>query len=1156
MKSVKVSVLIPVYNTSETLARALDSVINQTMKEIEIICVDDGSDEATKEVLREYEKKDERVKVFSLPENRGTLYVRKKLIEMASGDYLMFLDSDDVFYPQACEKAFSIACESMSDIVQFGVEIDFEENVSEAQKRGVAEYYTVIEERLEGIEIFERHFWTHWNLWNKIFACDVLKKALPFLPESRCCMVEDRLIYFIAAYYANSVSGIETPLIKYNFGKGISMAGIENGGFSRRFFETQCERKVADDALAEFLFYVRADSYFWTIYQRCIEDSREIIIRNFVERGSEKESRDIFQLILSVYGNAWLMEGVACFYGKELGCRIFEDPHNALYRYKMRQDTGVRSSNINSVCDQRSFLKRALLFWEDRGTFAFIRKFLAHIYKKCRKSKKAVYEKQVQRVQDNVVKKENIIKKAARFWVDRGTFALMRRSLLYIYRKLHRKKNVLSNVYDRRGNSILSRQQSEFTQRQILAQIKSFPTCPLLSVVMPIYNAPVKWLKKAVRSLKKQYYSNWQLCAVDDGSSDERGGKYLRKQSERDSRILFRRKEKNSGISDTSNVAISLAKGDYIALMDQDDAVTPDALFWMAKEILAHPEAALIYSDECKIGCDGGEKTSEFYIKPDWSPELLISQMYIGHLSVYKKQFVEDIGGFRSEFDLCQDFDLALRTLTVCAEVRHVRRILYLWRKVPGSGSVSGKNKALNIGIGCVRSFGKTIDSGANAYWIQDSYRLKFSQTKQKISIIIPSDNESAILKCIDKIAAMTDYPFYQIVIVTKSDKIQALQSEKFAAEVRFCAYDKPFNFSDKCNEGARAADGDIVVFYNDDVYPLRPDWLKILADTLRLPGVGGVSPALLNKDRMTIQYAGMISGTPLLCGTPFDGFNFYEIEGNPFYHTLMRDVSVLSGACCAFDRNLFLQTLFNAQNTPNGNSDVELSFKLIEKGYRCVYNPLALGMHLGNRSWEPKKTVDKSDIYMLKNWGKYLEEDMYFPDGLKELMYETFRLKYKIYGIDRLDKKTDKDILFVVKDLDCRSDSAELLLVSVREALRQDHFPVVTSPKDGELRKTFQQMGVTVIVDECMVDDGRFWIFYRFAKNFDLVCVLGEDGKKIVGGLDGNLCRVIWFSTKDHGVSGTFTGGNIRAASDPNEIVRCFAECGGADRLNKKADD
>ena len=207
------------------------------------------------------------------------------------------------------------------------------------------------------------------------------------------------------------------------------------------------------------------------------------------------------------------------------------------------------------------------------------------------------------------------------------------------------------------ANRLFDLQQGELSMDEMMLQIQGFTDKPLISIIMPVYNTPSKWLKMAIESVCAQVYENWELCIVDDHSSDDIVKVILSEYSKTDSRIRIHFAEKNGGISVASNISLKMAKGKYVALFDHDDELTKDALFWMVKELNDHPGTDFIYSDECKIDDTEKRMLYDFIFKPDWSPEMLLNGAYTGHFTLYKKNLINKLGGFRSAYDFSQDYD-------------------------------------------------------------------------------------------------------------------------------------------------------------------------------------------------------------------------------------------------------------------------------------------------------------------------------------------------------------------------------------------------------------------------------------------------------------------------------------------------------------------
>ena len=672
-----------------------------------------------------------------------------------------------------------------------------------------------------------------------------------------------------------------------------------------------------------------------------------------------------------------------------------------------------------------------------------------------------------------------------------------------------------ANVFEDIAREIFATQQAEITAE--LAEVNSgrFARRPLISVVMPVYKTPIKWLRRAVESLQQQYYDNWELCAVDDCSPTSEQRDLLQELASLDPRVRVMVMERNGGISKASNAALEMARGEFIALVDHDDEITPDAFYRVVEAINEQPNTDFIYSDECKIDDTAARRLFHFIFKPDWSPEVMFNGMLTGHLTVYSKALVERVGGFRSEYDFSQDYDLALRAAEVAERIVHIERLLYLWRSIPGSAASGGKDFARESNIAALRDAlrRRGIPGDAVALPHANCVRVSLPTESEKVSIVIPSDSVDNLRKVLRALREGTDYPNYEVVVVCNGPLAERLADEFDGwASLFFVHYNKKYNFSDKCNEGARASTGDIVVFYNDDVFPLQSSWIDRLIEYLKVPGVGATSPKLLHEDD-TIQYAGMISGTPGLCGTaynhcPSDGFDAFLTM-----HRFVRNVSILSGACCALRRDLFWAIGgFDAVNTPDGHSDMDLSYKLLEAGYRCVYTPYSVLRHIGNHSWGAKRHKYKADMFALRRWGKFVSTDPYFTESMKRVLYHDFRFNYRIYAehIERTSQSTGPDVLFVSHELSL-TGAPRMLFYAAKAVLKSGGFPVVVAPQDGPMREEMIRAGIVVIIDASIRDN--HFLFERFARNFDLAVVNTIALESVVRQLSNiSILRTVWW--------------------------------------------
>ena len=371
---------------------------------------------------------------------------------------------------------------------------------------------------------------------------------------------------------------------------------------------------------------------------------------------------------------------------------------------------------------------------------------------------------------------------------------------------------------------------------------------PVFSVLLPVHAPPREWLEQAVQSVLNQTYPHWELCVCDD-ASECWVREYFHKVMEDQARVRFVYSAEHLGISGTLNRARSLATGDYYAFLDQDDLLSPFALHHIAESLQEGP-ADLLYTDEDFI--DEAQRRIHPLFKPDWSPDLLLSCMYLGHLLVVSRKSMEASGELRSEFDGAQDYDLALRVTEGAAVVRHIPQVLYHWRRHAGSTSARVEAKPYTHAAGR-RALEATIQRHKWSATVEDGpgpnlYSLDWQpQGQPLVSLIVCSRSPQLLKRCLSAIGRRTDYRQRQMVVVQhitgRDDAMEEVLSHSEAKRVR---YEGPFHFSRMNNLGAEAADGEILVFLNDDIEPLLPSWLSKLAAQAQRPDVGIVGARLV----------------------------------------------------------------------------------------------------------------------------------------------------------------------------------------------------------------------------------------------------------------------------------------------------------------------
>lgn len=644
---------------------------------------------------------------------------------------------------------------------------------------------------------------------------------------------------------------------------------------------------------------------------------------------------------------------------------------------------------------------------------------------------------------------------------------------------------------------------------------QQWPAPPKISLLMPVYNTSARFLDEMFASVSSQTYDNWELCVVDGGSDQAETLATLQKWVPRESKIRLQRLERNFGISENTNRALELATGDFIACIDHDDLLAPFALYELARAIGDFPDADIFYSDEDRFS-EQGKRHAPFF-KPEWSPELLQASMYIGHLTAYRRTLVDQIGGFREEFDLAQDYDFALRATERARAIRHIPHVLYHWREHPASGSTGGKPDARKANLAALADAMRRRNLTAEIIEYSTANRARLEVLSwPRVSIIVPTDSPTRAQICLRDLPRSTNYPDLEIVIVTNSQLLESLQRlEGENAAVRFVAYDKPFNFSEKCNFGAEAATGERLIFFNDDVETQRPEWIQNLIEPLENPAVGAVAPKLLYETGK-IQHAGLVMGVRGLAGTAF-----HEREADSTEHFNLaqssRDVAALSAACLAMRREDFVRLGgFDAVNTPIAHSDIDLCFRIRDAGMRCVYTPYATLSHAGHVSialeekMKSRSGRNKASIYLLKRWPHYTTHDPYFTDNMRDWLYSDSPTPIRMVAHDRAALgKTSLDLLFVSHDLSL-SGAPMMLFHAARWCQQNGIFTVVIAPKDGPLREKLEAEGIPLIIDP-LIRTGHE-SFARFARDFDCIVANTIRSGAVVRAMQTENVPIVWW--------------------------------------------
>ena len=489
----------------------------------------------------------------------------------------------------------------------------------------------------------------------------------------------------------------------------------------------------------------------------------------------------------------------------------------------------------------------------------------------------------------------------------------------------------------------LSSEQLEAAKQEIEAMAYT----PVFSILVPIYNTAPEYLIPMIRSVQAQIYPHWQLCLVDDCSPKSYLRSILEHEAAQDDRISIRLNEVNQGISVTTNDALAMATGDYIALLDHDDEISVDALYHNAKAINENPELGLIYSDEDKMDMQGNRL--EPYFKPDYSQDLLETNNYICHFTVIKKSIMDELGGFREGLDGSQDHDIILRAANAADAVHHIPRILYHWRKIPGSTAVvyDSKSYAWEAGRKSVEDLLRKQDRGVRVEFgtLKGTYRV-FRDIKGDplVSIIVPFKDKPELLKsCIESILNRSSYRNFEVIGVSNNSELAEtkLEMERLSQldpRVQFVEHNVPFNFSAICNYGVAQAKGDYVLLLNNDIEIISSDWIERLLEHAQRPEIGAVGGKLLYPDGR-IQHAGIVVGMVGAAGHPHKFFPDNHIGYHGRLH-MVYNVSAVTGAMLMVSRAKYDAVGgLNEDDFAVAYNDVDFCLKLMDAGQQHIMN-------------------------------------------------------------------------------------------------------------------------------------------------------------------------------------------------------------------------
>jgi len=582
------------------------------------------------------------------------------------------------------------------------------------------------------------------------------------------------------------------------------------------------------------------------------------------------------------------------------------------------------------------------------------------------------------------------------------------------------------------------------------------PISTVISILMPIGEPNEQWLRAAIESVQKQIYPHFELLIITNthlnshprgnlpDSPEERGQGPVdsgikwrdgpqnttlaaalnnapdspeeRGQGPVDSGIKWRDGPQNTTLAAALNNALAFARGDFIALMGAEDQLPAHALYKIAQTLNAHPDTDLIYTDEDKLNAQG--QRYDPYFKSDWNPDLFYSQNFLRHLTAYRRSIINDIGGFRPDYQGNEDYDLALRFIEqIDAErIRHIPQILYHRRDFPehtprpsqdGSQHTASSHLKKDSGVCALQAHFQRLRQPVKVVEAMGGHTRVIYPLPDKpplVSLIIPTRDKLKLLRgTVDDLLNKTDYKNIEIIIMDNGsvepetlDYFKAIQKNTKVSIIRHAA---PFNYSQLNNIGVTHATGDVICLINNDLQVIYPQWLTEMVSHALRPQIGAVG-AKLYYINDTIQHAGVIIG---LGGMAGHALKFLAREA-PGYHWkpfLIQNYSAVTGACLVMRRNVFEEVGgLEEKHLKVAFNDVDFCLRIRERGYRIVWTPYAELYHLESASrgiddtFKKYRRLQHELNYMKTRWGETLLNDPYYNPNLT-LEYEDFSLAW-----------------------------------------------------------------------------------------------------------------------------------------------------------------
>ncbi|MBK8783850.1 MAG: glycosyltransferase [Anaerolineales bacterium] len=979
-----VSVIIPSYNHEKYIGECIQSVLNQTYQDFEIVITDDGSQDKTVANIRQFN--DPRIKLLIHNKNKGTSVASNTCINSSSGKFVALLGSDDAWMPEKLEKQVEFLEQNLNVGVVFSREITINENSNRVYQTVYSKVFDLALQNRSKAD-WARFFFFFGNCLcapSSLIRRDVFDEIGLF--DERLAGLQDFDLW-VKICLKHDVHLMEDRLTLYRVHDNYSNLSADTSENNiRNIFEY---KQILNNYLQ-----IKDVDFFKKVFPESGKygEVKPLMIPYFLGRIALDTTRN--------FQRQWGVEAIYSFLENgELADMLEKDCGFSYVDYiKLAKETIVGDSYLSSqLAETQAQLTKAqaLSAQLTKVSNSKIWKVISFFHRI-----------QIKLLPSGSYREKllHLVYRAFKVAYDEGPVALLN-GIRRRFDRLVKTRFIYNRWIDK--NEPHRKQLAE--QREASRQ---FHYRPLVSIVIPVYKTPIKILMAGIQSVIGQTYDNWELC-IANGSPDVADvRRVLDSYARKDPRIKVVHLAGNLGIAGNTNAALSLATGDFVGFLDHDDLLAPFALFEVVVALKQDPDSDLLYSDEDQISKDGKKRFGPHF-KPAYNKDLLRSINYITHFMVVRKTLGDKIGWLKIGYDGAQDYDLTLRAVEQAKRIVHIPKVLYHWRHWPSSttntpnvspiaiknANESGKKALMEHLERC--GLNGEVEDGPDFTTYQVKYRIKDPAPLVSI-IILNRDHSEYLYKCIVSIRTKSNYENYEIIVVenaSQEEQTFRLYSElKKDPVIRIIEYKEPFNFSRANNYAVGHARGDVILFLNNDTEIISPNWLERMLEHALRAEVGGVGAKLYYPDN-TIQHAGVILG---IAG--FAGHSHKYSPGNAAGYInrlrLVQNYTAVTGACLMMRKVVFYEIGCFDEQYELALSDIDLCLKAQSNNYLIVWTPYAELYHHESKTRGSENTNEKTarfrkeiDYFKYKWASFFLKGDPCYSPNLS-LEYEDFRLK------------------------------------------------------------------------------------------------------------------------------------------------------------------